>query len=271
VTVTAMSTAEGEELLDRWLSGAGRTLQPDQRQAVLTAFAVHRLPLHLRLAYEEARRWPSSHRVEGHSIATDVPGIIGQLLDRLEREHGIHRIGSALGHLEAARFGLSEDELLDLLSRDTAVLAEVAAASPHSPPTQQRLPLVLWALLFVDLEPYLSEYQVDNVPLYGFYHEQLAKVVRERYLTGPGRHRNLADYFGEQPLRLSENAPHLRKLSELPYQQAHGECWQELYETLTDPSFLEAKVAVPDGVHDLEQDLDRAVRRWPSGSRTSRA
>ncbi|GAA2559705.1 hypothetical protein GCM10010435_33690 [Winogradskya consettensis] len=264
VTVPAMSAAEGGELLERWLHAARRTLRPDQRDAVLAAFAVHRRPLHLRLAYEEARRWPSSLRVPEGRIADDVPGIAGQMLDRLESEHGAHRVGSALSHLAAARAGLSEDELLDLLSRDPAVLAEVAEQARHAPAVRQRLPPVLWALLFVDLEPYLSEYQAGDVPLYGFYHRQLADVVRERYGTGPGRHRDLARYFGEEPLWLGEGRPHLRKVSELPYQQAYGECWPELYATLTDMDFLAAKAAVPDGVHDLERDLDLAVERWPA-------
>jgi hypothetical protein len=168
-----------------------------------------------------------------------------------------------LGYLAAARAGLSEDELLDLLSRDAAVLAEVAAGSPDSPPTGQRLPPVLWALLLVDLEPYLSGYQADSVPLYGFYHRQLAEVVRDRYLIGPHRHRALAAFFDEQPLWLTANIPNTRKLRELPFQQLYGQCWPELYTTLTDLNFLEAKVAIDDGVHDLERDFDLAVQQWP--------
>jgi len=155
---------------------------------------------------------------------------------------------------------------LDLLSRDAEVLAEVAAGAPHSPPTGQRLPPVLWALLLVDLEPYLGGYPADGVALYGFYHRQLAEAVRDRYLTGPDRHRALAAYFGEQPLWLGADVPNTRKLREMPYQQAYGECWAELYATLSDLGFLEAKAGIADGVHELEQDLDRAVQRWPAES-----
>jgi hypothetical protein len=74
--------------------------------------------------------------------------------------------------------------------------------------------------------------------------------------------------------------PNLRKLAELPYQQAHGGCWDELYETLTDFRFLERKVAtaavdqgtdargrtlsIYAGVYALQDDFDLALRLWPS-------
>ena len=54
-----MSLEEGGSLLDLWLQEDGRTLQPPQRAAILDAFCASGLPLHLRLAFAEAKTWPS--------------------------------------------------------------------------------------------------------------------------------------------------------------------------------------------------------------------
>ena len=82
--------------------------------------------------------------------------------------------------------------------------------------------------LLFDLRPYLTERLIDGGILLGFYHRQLEEAVAEadqanhRRLT---RHQELAGYFAAQPLHWvtgTEVTPNLRKLAELPYQQAHG-------------------------------------------------
>ncbi len=55
-----MPSAEAGELLDRWLAGAARTLQPRQREHVLAGFAGCPYPLYLELAFGEARLWRST-------------------------------------------------------------------------------------------------------------------------------------------------------------------------------------------------------------------
>jgi NACHT domain- and WD repeat-containing protein len=285
VTLEPMLPGEGGRLLDWWLADKDRTLGPHQRAEVLRAFGALGLPLHLRLAFEEGRRWSSSTPVLPGSLADDVPGMVGQLLDRLQLEHGDVLLGAALGYLAASRNGLSEDEELDLLSDNPAVKREVADRFPHSPAIGGRVPPVLWARLYSDLEPYLNERSADGRILLGFFHRQLAEGVGSRYLTGEmerSAHRELARYFGEQALQLSAQdgqSPNLRKLSELPYQQAHAGLWDELYATLTDFRFLEAKatwvgvdtatddqeqvVQVHSGVYALQDDFDLALQLWP--------
>ena len=56
-------------------------------------------------------------------------------------------------------------------------------------------------------------------------------------------HKNLADYFKQQPLDLDENekAPNTRKLVELPWHQTKAEMWDEVSETLCDLYFIQAK------------------------------
>ena len=284
VVLQPMPVGEGERLLDSWLAAASRTLRRHQRAEVLRAFGFLGLPLHLRLAFEEARLGLSWEPVAPGFLADDVAGLVGQLLDRLRLEHGECLLATALGCLAAARNGLAEDEELDLLSANPDVGREVATRFPRSPDIGGHVPPVSWARLRSDLQPYLTERHADGRVLLGFFHHQLADEVRTRYLAGEAahaRHGELARYFDGQPLQLSGadgQAPNLRKLSELPFQLANAGRWGELYATLTDFRFLQAKatwtdvdacldqawpVEIHSGVYALQDDFNLALSLWP--------
>ena len=281
-----MSVEEGREILDRWLSGAGRRLQPEQRDLIMEGFRGYGLPLYLRLAFEEARAWRSSK--PPRDLASDVPGLIRGLFARLgsEAHHGRVLVARSLGFLSAAKNGLTEDEIIDLLSADGEVAADFTARSFHRPPGGG-LPVVIWSRLYFDLEPYLVERSGDGAALLGFFHRQMAEVAAEEFLPGePGRviHQALAGYFARQPLRLDgerASAANLRKLSELPYQLTWAALWGDLARILTDFEFLEAKCTfsgdvlpaggtgrdrLHSGVYELAEDYRRALEALPPGS-----
>lgn len=127
---------EGDRLLNLWLENASRTLQNDQMQAVLTKFEEsHCNPLYLKLAFEEAKLWKSFNQpIE--DLTTGVSGIIEKnMIDRLQNEstHGEKMVAHTLGYLAASRHGLSEDEIVDLLSRDQQVYEWFFKKSYHLP------------------------------------------------------------------------------------------------------------------------------------------
>jgi hypothetical protein len=280
---------DGAAVLDAWLADARRALQPAQREVVLSRFAEDGLPLYLRFAFEESRRWKSYAPPEETTLRSGVAGIIGQLFDRLSSpaNHGPMLVARTLGYLGAARNGLSEDEALDVLSADAAVLGDFRERSPNSPRTE-RLPIVVWSRLYFDLEPYLTERPADGATLLAFYHRQLAEAVAATYLVGAdglARHRQLASYFADLDHVAAPDgarvpaAPRLRRLAELPYQQTMGELWDNLFATLTDFRFLEEKataLAVTErsgtggattttygGVYLLQDDYALALQRMP--------
>jgi hypothetical protein len=296
VKLEAMPAEEAGKLLDAWLAEAGRTLQAPQRDDVLAGFARSAgaaeapgasrqgrgMPLYLKLAFEEARRWTSF--APSAALEPDIPGLIRQLFGRLRSDssHGEAVVSRSLGYLAAAKNGLSEDELLDVLSLDDDVRADFKARAKHTPP-EERLPVVVWSRVYFDLEPYLIERSADGASLLAFYHRQLREAVEAEFLSGdikPARHARLAAYFGRQALvEPTTNAPNLRKLSELPYQQTHGRRWDDLEATLTDFAFLEAKVThvaviasgagdsaktIHAGVYELEEDYRRALEALPA-------
>jgi hypothetical protein len=186
--------------------------------------------------------------------------------------------------MRAAKNGLSEDEMIDVLSADEEVFADFTKRAFHRPP-EQRLPVVVWSRLYLDLEPYLIERSADGASLLSFFHRQMGEVAEQDFLAAEAKrtlHARLAQYFGGQPLFAGQEGgrtANLRKLSELPYQQTGGGIWNALYETLTDFEFLEAKCThsgvistakdtgqkVYGGVYELIEDYRRALAVFPAG------
>jgi WD40 repeat protein len=286
-----MPGEEGSELLEIWLKEAGRTLQRPQRDEVLRKFAASGrpadvssdtraeggMPLYLKLAFEEARRWRSYSPLV--DLDGDILSVIRQLFERLslDANHGKLMVERSLGYLAAAKNGLTEDELLDVLSRDEEVLGDFKIRAKHTPP-EEHLPVIVWSRLYFDLEPYLTERTGDGASLLSFYHRQLGEAVAGNYLVGDEkreRHRRLADYFAEQLLQVEkdgERTPNLRKVSELPFQQTLGEMWEELEGTLCDLGFIEAKCSAEmtyDLVADYQSGLAAANGQtgWPGINR----
>src|SRR5262249_35451420 len=149
-------------------------------------------------------------------LAPETPGVLEQLFSRLEerRHHGPMLVRHALACLAAARQGLSERELLDVLSRDGGVLGDFHAASPteRSKAVEdglKRLPPIYWSRLYFDLAHYLSERQADATTVLAFYHRQVAEAADRLYLAGDARrrtHQLLASYFAGQPHQLRDPA-----------------------------------------------------------------
>ena len=148
VELKPMSRSEGEKLLNLWLADAHRDLRdPDghQRHEVLSKFAAEEeeedpegseprgLPLYLKLAFEEARRWHSDTDPEEARLAPGIPGIIRDSLFKrlsLEENHGEVMVSHSLGYLGAAKNGISEDELLGVLSAQEKVLEDFKRRAP---------------------------------------------------------------------------------------------------------------------------------------------
>jgi len=272
-------------LFDTWLPRAGRTLSTAQRQAILNRIQPQaaregeapaeprsttdlpdtsgsagvspshlqradecRSPLYLKILFEEARRWRSFD--DATELGTDVSALLQGLFDRLSQstEHG-PTVKAATTYIVSALYGLTENELLEVLFDDPdykAWLDSATANNRHELPVDaQRIPIALWSRLRFDLAPYLFERGAPGGSVLHFYHRQVERSVRDRFLVDSPqrvlRHRRLADYFAnasrhpyflesleEQRKRTqppySARPANLRKVTELPeqlFQLAH--------------------------------------------------
>ncbi|MCC6884362.1 MAG: WD40 repeat domain-containing protein, partial [Verrucomicrobiales bacterium] len=205
----------------------------------------------------------------------DVKGLVSDVFDRLEKpqHHGGVLVSRTLACLAAARRGLSETELLTVLSSDAELMDEHRRRAPDSPITPH-LPFVVWSRLHAELQSFLTVRSYQGTRLMDFYHRDVAEAVRSRYLDGTDRtraHLALVRLFGPQgsvttvadTVSGRRAAVNNRFTDEYPWQLAAAatcgtvECKAELEKVLTDLGFVEAK-CLAGALYDLEADYIRA-------------
>ena len=225
-------------------------------------------PLYLKLASEEARGWASYLPAEECLLGEGVEGVIDTLLNRLSLEvnHGPLLVARGLGYLAAARYGLTEDEMLDVLSADEDVWQDFERRAHHTPP-ERRLPVIVWSRFFLDLGPYLTERSAPGGTVASFYHRQLAERAAARSLDGEQRqkrHEALAGYFAALPhwLDARQSRPNARQAAELVHQQRGAQQIDKASATLTDVQFVAAKSAAG-LVFDLQADYSAMIALVP--------
>jgi outer membrane protein assembly factor BamB len=229
---------DGEAMLSNWLGEAGRTLQPEQRAAVLESFAAEGNALWLRTAAAESsllRSWQPPPR-----FASGTRALLEQVLDRLDNdeEHGEALVAHTLNYLASARHGLAEDQILDLVSADETVMAEFRRRSPESPQTE-RLPMAVWVRLHNDLTPYLAERQAATAVI-TFYHRSFKEAAMAR-APAADWHARLARFFREAATANGRwtNAPHA--LGELPFHLLRGGDLDAIRALYSDIGYLDAR------------------------------
>lgn len=235
-----MPSEESGLLLERWLANAGRKLTHHQKEFVHASFKRCDLPLYFHLVFQEVRRWKSYRTAEETKLKQDITGIIHDVLNRLSRndQHGQMIVSRSLAYLAAARNGLTEEEILEVLAADIEVIADLEKRSFHELP-EHSFPVVIWSRLFFALKHYLSQRSADGTTVLSFFHRQFKDVVSKKFLksgNAESRSAHLARYFESRRLEW-------RGVSELPFAQAQAGLSKELERTLTDFEFVEAKIA----------------------------
>jgi WD40 repeat protein len=133
IELSPMSRQEGYVLLDKWLKNDGRKLQDEQYNEVLNKFEQEGLPLYLKIIFGEARLWHSYDRVV--ILGSNIDSVLNNLLIRLSHSsnHGELIVSRSMGYLTAAKNGLTEDEMLDILSNDLELYEDFIKTMFHVP------------------------------------------------------------------------------------------------------------------------------------------
>jgi nephrocystin-3 len=179
-------------------------------------------PLFMRVMLDELRLFGEherlGERIEAYLQAKTIPALYEMILQRCEQDYENDRpdlVGESMSLLWAARRGLSESELMDLLGSNG-----------------QPLPRAHWSPLFLAIEQAF----LNRGGLIGFFHDYLRQAIQNHYLPELSfrklAHLRLADYFELQSGRS------LRRLDELPWQLAQACEWQRLYILLRDLEFV---------------------------------
>ncbi len=260
INVRSLARNAGREALRALLRKHDRRLQPSQEALVMDGFRVEGSPLYMRLAAEVARTWPAFAGQAPHleTLPSSTVALIERLFDLLAtpRRHGHHLVAAVLGLISASRHGLSEHELITLLSTRPSLMMWVRGTSPEARRVTT-LPFIFWARLRDDLDPFLAERSAEQTPVLALFHRMFDEAARRRYFAEPATQvdlrRSIAKHFSAQPTWLGagpRRRPNLRKLSELPHQLSRLEDGRGLTNLLIDPDYGRAKIAAG-----LEADL----------------
>ncbi|WP_321421387.1 DUF4062 domain-containing protein [uncultured Methanobacterium sp.] len=233
-----MEKKDGIKILEAWLSKNGRTLKKSQFKELINNFCLNGFPLYLKIAFEEAKLWKSYHQI---SLPKDIKFLIKNFLTRISNpsNHGNILVRKSLCYLASSRRGLSEDEIIGLLSIDDEFYQYFLKNSKHEI-NEKKIPIVLWIRLYHDLKPFLLEKTEDNNILFAFYQNIFFDVIEEEFLKNENTEYNqkIIEYFKIMPNSSSYNKPNLRKISELPYQLVLTRKWKDLSNLLANLEFL---------------------------------
>ncbi|XP_011338040.1 NACHT and WD repeat domain-containing protein 2 isoform X2 [Ooceraea biroi] len=188
IEVTALGEDLAMDVIRMWMKTARRDLNNYQWRLVANAISKCSLPIFVKLVFAEICRWRSYTKPADTHLASTVMDSIMMLFERIEKQHGKILVFHALAYITAAKSGLSESELEDLISLDDKVLDDVYQY--HLPPVR-RIPPLLWTRIRNDLPNYLSEREADGVSVLNWYHRQFRDTAKERYF----KNMNMAMYF----------------------------------------------------------------------------
>lgn len=221
LTVEPLGPVEQHDLISEYLDQYGKHLSSDLTELIVSAPQTNN-PLFLRTLLGEIRLFGNhddlGERIRHYLSAERVADLYAFVLERYEQDYERDRPGlvkDAMSLIWAARRGLTEAELLELLGEDG-----------------RHLPSAIWSPLSLAAEHSL----VSRDGVISFFHRFLRLAVRDRYLPTEEKQRSLhlrlADYL--DPLRLTT-----RGVDELPWQLGRGRSWKRLHDLLTDVEFLE--------------------------------
>ncbi|CAB3365460.1 Hypothetical predicted protein [Cloeon dipterum] len=188
IEITDLGEDLAMQVTRMWMQKACRDLTNYQWRLVANAISKCSLPIFVKLVFAEICRWRSYTRPQETYLASTIMDSIMMLFERIEKQHGRLLVFHALAYITAAKSGLSESELEDLISLDDKVLDDVYQY--HLPPTR-RIPPLLWTRIRNDLPNYLSEREADGVSVMNWYHRQFRDAAKERYF----KNKNLSNYF----------------------------------------------------------------------------
>jgi telomerase protein component 1 len=230
------------EIVNKYLNRYHKSLSPAQLQSLLTKSEIH-YPLYLRVALEELRTLGSFRDIDNRieKLPDTTEDLFLWLLGRLEEDSGFRDSSGALigksiipklaGLIVTSRYGMSEQELTDLIEPD---------GSKGNVPALLRL---------------LNSYIIRRGNLICFGHVQFEKAIRSRYMADPSRqqvmHKDLARYFEERWIKSDRHA-----LEELPYHLVRISETKKLLDLLISLRFVYEKCKAGltyDLVNDYEQ------------------
>nr|XP_046244792.1 NACHT and WD repeat domain-containing protein 2-like isoform X2 [Scatophagus argus] len=186
------------KMLASLLTSSGRKVTSGQQALVNQALTSCCLTLYARLLHLHTSLWHSDSDVTESSLPDSVHSSISALMDHLEQKHGSSIVARAVSYLTLSRTGLTEAELVDLLSIDDEVLSEYVQQG-ESPSSNMRVPQIDVERLLLDLRRFLVRRTVGGLCVLFWVSRHFRLVVAKKYLGSCEVRREIhlamVDYF----------------------------------------------------------------------------
>ena len=265
------------EFLDNILLKKGRKLTVDQRNYALTQIEKEPTALCITLVARIVSNWKSLDKIRSNddmTLGDSVVDIIKHLFDSMKREYGTNLINAVVAFITLSKNGVSDLEIIDLLSLDSIVMNEVNQYS-----TSKKLPAHVWYRLRGELHGLIMTTANDCIK---WYHRQLWETS-ESILTEEMKkhyHQILGTYFGnlvekdvllstgieKQVLVLRERDNvwkitdtsniNVRRCEEASYNLIHGGLYKEAVYELCNLDNICACIKVNEGFNLLKNTID---------------
>lgn len=178
-------------ILEQWLGRINRQISVDQKVHIKTLLNKNTTPLYLRLVYEIVKHW--RHDQKDLELKKDEKDLTYQFFDFIvdKYHHENILLEETLGLISASKDGLSEEELIDLFSRDKRFLRTF---QNHRYPELDRLPTAIWSRFYYYIQDIFTERLIDDEMLINPYHRVIEEAIKEKYYDDKF-HSKLANYF----------------------------------------------------------------------------
>ena len=166
IEMPPLDVNEAQDIFRHWMENHGRRITSDQWAVVHSNISNNRLPLYLKLIFLESLNWKSYSPSCDTRLEPEIKLQITSFFNRLEQEknHGKILVSRCMGFFGAARTGLTEEQLVNIISRDTLILENYRRRFPKSP-TVDELPVIVWSRLFFNLTPFITKKNIYGLPI----------------------------------------------------------------------------------------------------------
>ncbi|XP_060065629.1 protein qui-1-like [Ylistrum balloti] len=156
-----------------------RVLTKEQERSFRDLLQTNRMPIVSNLVLETAVRMPSHYTPSDLTAPIAVDQLVVRRLTRLEQTLGCKLVRAVCRYITLAKDGLSEMEIMDVLSCNNDVLL---ATTPTELPKNLRFPFHKWLQVKEDLGCLLCTRLMHGKYLLRWAHPSIQEIMRKKYL-----------------------------------------------------------------------------------------
>lgn len=240
------------QILKQLLEKDNRTLSTNEdnnQQNLVESFIKGQTPLCVKLTYEIVREWTSNKNIDG--LKEELPSIDGEnkeeeliikFFNNVIKKHYVNGelLNLTLGLISASKDGLSETELIDIISNEEKILKSYDKDQRYQ--QLNKLPDAIFSKMYYHIQDIFTEKLIDGEMLINPYHRIIEEVIKDNFYKNNKNqlHKKLSDYFylkQDKNKTWNKRYHNLHMLNEYPYQLFHSKQSKELKEILFDLEF----------------------------------